>query len=548
MKPAVVAASVALALVSARPALGQVADPKAAFFQSVARFGVALDGPASDDGRDVRAALDAMSRGLEQWDASLRSSESIFAANLPGSPPAAAARMHIAIGAAFLDRSRLQDALREFLAGSRLDPARADVFTFQGVSYDQILRDFDRAAASYRQAAALDPLSPVRAYLLARALAKGGRRADALEAYRTVLRLWRRDVAEHAPIPIDTPFVQLGLVQERAGAEPFFPPVQYADGFVQLQRGDYAQAVETLKRAFEAPGSPRDERTYLATADALVRQRKFLDAEAAFQDVIKAFPASGRAHYRLGRLYHRQNRTLEALAEYEAAAKLTPLVGANRLLQTIGALHAAQQSFDAALQAYATRVDIILNDPAAHRSLGYLYARLDRPDEAFAEFAIALVIAPGAPDVHVAMSQLHLKGGDFPAAADAARRALALNASSKQAHYTLGTALMRLEKPDEARPEFEAFERLQAEDTAAAARQMTINGLRREAAAHVESREYDRALAALRKALELAPNAFELHEQLASVYDALGQRESRERELTAADELRMDAAAREADR
>jgi tetratricopeptide (TPR) repeat protein len=547
MKQAVAAASVVLALASARPAPGQV-DPKAAFFQSLARFSAALDGPLDDDGREVRDALDGMSRGLDQWDATLRSSEAIFAANLPGSPAAAAARMHIAIGAAFLDRSRLQDALREFAAGSRLDPGRADVFTFQGVAYDQLLRDFDRAAASYRQAAALDPLNPARAYQLARALARAGRRDDALQACQTVLRLWRKDIGEHAPIPIDTPFVQLGLVQERAGAEPFFPPVQYAEGFAQLQRGEYVKALDALHRAIDAPRNPRDERTYLATADALVQQRKFPEAEAAFQDAIRVFPASGRAHYRLGRLYQRQNKTLEALAEYEAAARLSPLIGANRLLQTIGALHAAQQNFDAALQAYTTRVDIFLNDAEAHRSLGYLYSRLDRRDEAFAEFAIALIIAPNAPDVHVAMSQLYLKNGDFAAAADAARRAIALNASSKQAHYSLGTALMRLEKPDEARPEFEAFERLQADDTAAAARQMTINGLRREAAAHLDSREYDQALAALRKALELAPNAFELHEQLASVYAALGQRDSSERELAAADVLRRDAVAREADR
>jgi tetratricopeptide (TPR) repeat protein len=476
-----------LALASARPAEPQAADPRAAFVESVARFGATPD----------RASLEVMTRALEQWDASLRSSEQIFAANLPGSPAAAAARMHVAIGAAFLDRGRVADALREFTVGGSLDPGRADVFTFQAVAYDQLLHDYARAAAAYRQAAALDPLSPARAYQLARALDKTGNRYEALAAYQSVLRLWRRDAGERVPIGIDTPFIQLGLVQERPGAEPFFPPAQYAEGFARLQRGDYRGAVDLFTTALGASPPSGDE------------------------------PSPGQTRYRLGREYQRQNRTLEALAEYEAALRLNPLVGANRLLQMIGALQAAQQNFDAALQAYSTRVDIMLNDADAHRLLGYLYARLDRRDEALAEFAVALTIVPATPDVHVAMSQLHLKNGDekseLGAAAEAARRAIAMNPSNKQAHYSLATALMRLDRPDEAKPEFEAFERLQKEDTAASARQMTINGLRREAAGYLASGEYDRAVAALQKALELVPDNADVREELADA-EALRRR------------------------
>ncbi len=532
-------------LVSPARVSAQGADPKASFLQSVARFSAALDS-ASSDQRSVHAAIDEMARALERWDAGLRSSEAVFASGLPGSAPAAAARMHTAIGAAFLDRNRVPDALREFAAGSRLDPGRADVFTFQGVAYDQLLHDFDRAADAYRQASALDPLSPTRAYLLARAAGKAGRKDESLQAYRTVLRMWQRDVGEHAPIALDTPFIQLGLIQERAGVDPFFPPVQYAEGFALLQRGDYANALESFTRAADAPSGPRSELAFLMTADALVQERKFPEAESAFEDAIKAFPASGRAHYALARLLQRQNKTVEALAEYGTAAKLTPLIGAGRLLQTIGALDAARQDFDSALQAYSARVDISLNDAEAHRLLGYLYSRLERRDEAFAEFAIALVIAPGTADVHVAMAQMHLKEEDFTAAAEAARRAVALSPANKQARYSLATALTRLGRPEEARPEFEAFERLQAADTAAASRQMTVNGLRRDAAAGMESRDYQRAVVALRKALELAPDSFEVHEQLAAAYAALGQREESEREQRVAGQLRADALAHEA--
>jgi len=105
------------------------------------------------------------------------------------------------------------------------------------------------------------------------------------------------------------------------------------------------------------------------------------------------------------------------------------------------------------------------------------------------------MITPNAPDINVAMSQLHLKQGGFAEAADAARRAIRLAPENKQAHYSLATALMRLDKPADARPEFDIFERLQAEDTANAAEEMKINGLRRALETDPDEPELRRQLA-----------------------------------------------------
>jgi tetratricopeptide (TPR) repeat protein len=185
------------------------------------------------------------------------------------------------------------------------------------------------------------------------------------------------------------------------------------------------------------------------------------------------------------------------------------------LLQTIGALQAAQQNFDAALEADSARVDLAPNDVAAHSTLGFLYSRLDQRDEALAEFAIALTIAPESADLHVAMAQVFLKAGDYDAAANSSRQAIRINPSNKQARYSLATALVRLDKAEEAKPEFEAFERLQAADTAATSRQLTVNGLRRQAAASLEKSDYGVAIAALRKALELAPGDADVRDDLA---------------------------------
>jgi tetratricopeptide (TPR) repeat protein len=605
-----------------------------------------------DEGRSVRSALDAMTRGLQDWDRTLQASETAMAAELPRATSATAARMHLAVGAAYLDRGRLVDALREFDAVSRLEPNRADVFTFQGLAHSQLGNDLDRAADAFREAAKLDPADPVRAYELARALSKSGKETEARQAFRDVLGLWNKTVSERPVAALESPFIRLSLVSERSGIEPFFPPVLYQEGFSQLTRGELAKAIDAFRRAVardplvaaavdprEAMGlaaaafrdgstdvaaqhlrvaielepnraeahrllgrvlladqqgdeavkelqlavrlSPEDERARLTLSDALVELQRYPDAERVLRDAVMALPLSGRAHYKLGRLHQRQNQSLEALGEFEAARALNPLIGVNRILQTIGALNAAQQNFDAALAAYSTRVDVHPNDAEAHQTLGYTYSRLDRRDEALAEFAINLLLNPGEADTYVAMSQVYLKAGEYAAAAEAARQAVKRKPGSKQARYALATALMRLDKPDEARQELSAFERLQADETAAVARQMTLNGLRREASVRSDTGEWDRAVALLRKVLELAPDdassnvelglallrsgqpaeavdrfktaerlaaSLEVHQHLAAAYAALGRNDDSQRELAMYRQLRREALQREAER
>jgi tetratricopeptide (TPR) repeat protein len=639
-----VAVGLLLLLASPRPATGQIGDPKAAFSQSLARFGVALDGTFGDEGRAVRSALDAMARGLGEWDDTLHALEKAAATELPRADPALAARMHVALGAGYLDRSRVTDALREFEAASRLDPSRAEVFAFLGLAHVQLTREYERAVASFQRAAALDPANPIRAYTLGRALSKNGKATEARQAFQAVRRLWNESVGAHPTTPLDTPFIRLGLVQERSDAEPFFPPVLYAEGFALLQRGEFAKAVEAFAREAtrdplvtnavdprEAMGlaaaafrdgtmdaavrhlnvaielepnraeahrllgrvllasgqdeaavrelrlavqlSPGHERAHLDLSDALVELRQYPNAERALRDTIQALPDSGRAHHKLGRLYQRQNQSLEALGELEAAAGLNPLIGLNRVLQTIGAINAAQQNFDAAIEAYSERVDVHPNDADAHEALGYTYSRVERNDEALAEFVVVLLLKPDRTNAYVSISQLLLRQGEYGAAAEAARQAVTRDPANKQARYALAMALMRLSKPDEAKLELDAFDRLQHDETAAFARGMKLSGLRREAAARSDNREYNAAVALLRTALELAPDvtsshlelgvallksgqpaeaidhlkaaerlqaSFEVHQHLAAAYAALGREEDSQRELTTYRRLRRE--------
>jgi tetratricopeptide (TPR) repeat protein len=648
MRPWRLISGLVLTLVAVPPVRGQVADPKTNFVQAVARFSLGLEGTYGDEWNRIRSSLDSMDQELERWDLSIRTFETAMASEVGGAEPQVAARMHAALGGVYLDRSRVADALREFVAASQLDPGRAEVYALQGLAYShRLVNDPAAATQAFLKASALDPRNAVNAYILARHLAKTGEVAEARKALHVFEE--RNSFRGQGGAATSSPFIRLDLTPEQAGVEPFFPPALYAEGFALLQRGDYARAIVQFREAAtrdpltaDAPETrevmgrvaaafrdglvqvaiqqlqaaitlaparaephrrlgrvyladreydnainelrtavrldPSDERARLVLADALADTGQYPEAEQALWDTIEAVPASGQARYALGRLYQRQGQYPRALREFGEAVTFGPLLGLNGLYAIIGALNVDQQNFDAAIDAYARRVDVHPNDAAAHHDLGRTYARLDRDAEARAEFEVVLMLNPNHADARAALAQLDLRDGQYGEAVEMARAALALDPAHQQARYLLATSLMRLGKTDEGKQELEVFQRLQTEAAAARSRQIELDGFRGDAVVSFASGDYEKAIALLRKALELQPEAASshldlgsalakaaqhaeaierfksavilngdlvVHRKLAESYAALGQLEESRREQALYERLKRESLARE---
>jgi tetratricopeptide (TPR) repeat protein len=637
----VVPALLLLLLGTAALASGQVADPKAAFAEALGQFSLALDGAFGDEGPRILSSLDALDRGLAQWDETIKRYEAGMAEETKNADPKLAALAHIALGGVYLDRGRVDDALREFAEASVLDPGRADAAMLQGLANCPPFPHRPPAAiAAFQKASALDPADIITSYLLGRQLAAAGKKDEAVSVWRRIGESLKR-TADERRVAAAMPFMRFGVVEERSGVEPFFPPAAYADGFALLARRDYAAAisafrtaagrdplvadqanrygmkraadafrdgaiataVEQLEAAIElAPEraephrvlglvwaaaeqferaiaelktavrlDPGDERTRLALADVLIRADQADAAGQSLGETITRFGKGGRAHYTLARLHQRSGRPAEALKELQAAATFNPLVGLNGIYQTIGALAAARQNFETAVDAYGRRVDVQPNASDAHQDLGDTYARLGRSDEALAEFAVALTIDPDRASTYASLTQLYLRQGQHEDAVASAMRALALDPAQRQTHYALGTALMRLGRTAEGEKELKEFERLQQEDAASRARELELGGLTREARISSANGDYQKAVSLLRRALELAPQdpvshlnlgtalllggqpaeAVEhftaavaldgppvLHQQLADAYAALGRTEDSRRELEIYEQLK----------
>ena len=130
---------------------------KQAFVGALRQLIVALAGTFGDEGTRVRSSIESMDVALDEWDRSILAFEArLRQVDRP-------AEIHVALGAVYLDRNRLDEALREFVEASRLDPQRADAHTFQALS-SALLNKPAAAAQALAKASSLDPGKPALVY------------------------------------------------------------------------------------------------------------------------------------------------------------------------------------------------------------------------------------------------------------------------------------------------------------------------------------------------------------------------------------------------
>lgn len=585
-------------LVPALPVHGQGAEPRADFLDALGAFSLALDGTYGDEAPRLSSALDSMAAALSRWDGSIQSRERAMAAEIGRADPQLAARMHLALGGVYLDRLRVNDALREFAAARTSDPTRPEVPLLQWIVHDQMTGDRTAATDALKSAHAFSPKDPLRTYLLARQLMEGDERQTGLELLQQV---------QHAGAGASgnaMPFIRVDLVREIPGIDPFVPPVLYADGFASLQKGDLPRAIaqlrESLRRdplmtikasddpivlaaaAFRnglvsearaqleaalaqspdraeahrvfamvdlADGesargigrlrtavrlNPGDERARLVLANALADGDLLDDAEQSLKDTLQALPSSGRARYRLGLIHQRQGKRADALRELRATLSHTPLLGANTVYRMIGTLQRDEQDLDAAAASFAARVDLVPGDHDAHRDLGEVYLRQGDHAQARAEFEIALVVDPSDVQAFTSLAQVFLREGHAPEAAEASRRALEIDPSHREARYVHATSLMRMGLVDEGTAEMQVFQRLQAEDSESRARSFELGRLRREASVARAGGDFANAVALLRRALVFEPRSATSHLDLGVALLESGQAAEAVERLTTA--------------
>jgi len=494
------------------PVHGQApVETQKGFATGLAAFIDALTGTYGDEGTRVRSGIDAMTVGLDRWDASIgaieraaieraeveRGVERGAVSGASSGQASAISGTHLQLGALYLERDRIDDALREFAEVSRQDPRRADVHLLRGLAYDRAGR-FEEAAGAFRLARERDANDPVKAYLLVQHTPIVAESTEAQLAVETLL-----SSAQRQTTTMDgrrrAPFIQIALLEGQPNAEPVFAPASYAEGFALVRRGAYEPAIAQFRKA--AAGDPLLVDPALRSEPAIagiaaLRRGQIGAALVQLTAAVERSPDSSEARRVLGRAYWFDQAYGRSAGQFEAAIRLNPLDERSRLaladvLIASGRVADAEQVLRQAIQA-------IPGSGRAHWMLGRLYRSLTRDVEALHELEQAVALGPmvGVDRLYEEIGKLHLGRNDIDAAIEADRQWTRASPNAAAAHRTLGHAYRLQDRLAEASAEFAVALLLDPQDADA---HTAIGQI------HAAAGRYRDAVAALRRSTALKP-------------------------------------------
>ena len=505
---------------------------KQIFVGALRQLTVALAGTFGDEGPRVRSSIESLDAALAEWDRSILAFEArLRQASRP-------AEFHMALGAVYLDRDRMEEALREFIEASRLDPSRADAHTFQALS-SALLNKPTVAAQALAKASSLNPGNRALLYSEARQLALAGQPDQAGETLRRFIQsLPLQSIDRSASEAGGAPFERVALLRQVAGVAPIFPPALYADAFKLLTQGAYREAVDRMKQlAVRDPlndgWSQGDE---LARGSAALRNGDVQSALAHLKAAIESAPSRAETHRILAVAYRENDQRDKSIEELRTAIRLNPRDERARI-SLADALNAAGQDGD------AERVlrEATESFPAAgqvHYNLGRLYRLMAKNLDAVHAFERAAALNPlvGLDNLYETIGAIHVVEGNFDSAMDALQKRVDVSPNIAEAHRKLGEVYLQQNRADEALGEFLVALLV---DPRSAQTYAGIGQLQLQRGKYVEAAEASRRAVALDPALRAARYS------LGSALLRLGRTEEGRKEIFEFEQLQAEARARE---
>jgi len=290
--------------------------------------------------------------------------------------------------------------------------------------------------------------------------------------------------------------------------------------------------------------------------DRLSRDELLNCSDTVLQRARQINPLNTDHSANLGRLYRtrgelasgdmRQEYLEQSLAYYEQATSLSP--NAAHLYNEWGAVYMVMRDYEAAIAKYEESLAIDQEYVNTYLSLGDAYMAIDDLDRAEEYYVQAVQLDPDIPEVHSVLAYVYGKQGRIEEAIAETQSVLRLTKKERllyNSYKNLALFYRELGRPEEAmRAAQEALamapdsERLGIQGLidqlggggAAPDSALTIQQLLAEGEVALNSRQWDRAEEAYRKALALDSDLLMAHSALAYVYAQLGRLEEAERE------------------
>ena len=418
------------------------------FLAAWVQFYQALPGSYGDEGPQLAAHLEKMTAALAAWDREIRDAEGQLQARLKGADANTALEVHAVLAALYLDRSRFDDALREFEAAIAVDGGRAAFHRYKGLIYLATARPSE-AAEAFHTAWRLEPMDPQNAYRLIRHPSNTTTRQEIEQALATFAAVEADMVRAARPRPAP-PFRSTQAIDDDAGGAMGFVPPAYARGFSLLQQGRYEQGLITLRAALAADPLVNDaafRSESMAQASAALRQGQIGTAIERWEAAVAGAANSSEPHRLLGTAYGINGDIANSVRHLRDAVRLNPRderawLALARTLEDTGERPGAAAALRDGVAALPDSVALRWQLRSANRE------RIDDSDLALLAAAESVVLFAGKGallEQLAGMAQGHL---DYAQAVKLRELRVTLTPNNAAAHFTLGRAYVEQGQED----------------------------------------------------------------------------------------------------
>ena len=410
------------------------------FLAAWVEFYQTVRGAYGDEGPQLAAQLEKMTTALAAWDREARDAESQLQSRLTGADVQTALQVHAILASLYLDRSRFDDALREFEAAIGIDSTRAAFHRYKGLIYQATARPAE-AADAFRSAWRFDPMDPQNAYRLIVHRSTSTTRQEVEQALATFAAL-EAELIRLARPRSTSPFRTTQAIDDDAGGAMGFVPPAYARGFSLLQRGQYDGGLLALRAAVAADPLVADAASRseaMAQGSAALRQGMVGTAIDRFATAVAGAGDSSEAHRLLGTAHGISGDMTSSVRHLRDAVRLNPR-DERAWIALASTLEDTGERTDAAA-ALRAAIDALPDSGALRwRLRSVRRERIDESDLDLLAVADSLVLFAGKGALLgqlAGMAQGHL---DYERAIQLHELRLALTPNNAAAHEALGRA------------------------------------------------------------------------------------------------------------
>lgn len=242
---------------------------------------------------------------------------------------------------------------------------------------------------------------------------------------------------------------------------PDSPYAHYDLGYIQFRTHNITSSIKELSKSLELNPANAEAHKILALDCSIIGRYDL--AETELLEAVRLKPESGEIHYFLARTYYTKGVYPLAKAEFQTAIRLDP--SSVKAYSNLGITMEALGDNAESLKNYSRAIE--LEEQQKHRSewpyiyLSGFYNRQKNAAQALTYARKAIEVSPRSDAAHFEMAKAYRTQNELQKSADAARKAIAINAEVAEYYYVLGLVLRELGKQKESAEVLAKYAKLQ---------------------------------------------------------------------------------------